>query len=596
MALSRRGAGRFSTQIWPGFVDAMTAMILVLFFVLSIFMIVQFVLRDTITGQTQQLDQLSVQVANLADALGLERTRADTQAALVTTLTGERDRLATDKEAAEALVTTLTGERDRLAADKQAAEARIADFESQVASLVARNTDLSGKLTAAQKESAERLTASQALEASLAQARSELDKGAEEARLAAAKREALEALVASLRSDVEGLKGTVTEQQGRIDAAAKLSAEQTARLAAAAILANDQAAKIDAAEKFTAEQQAKLDAAVKRAEEAGKRFTEADAARLAEAAAAEALRQKLASSQSELTAMTLSLEAERKKAEDTLTLLAAAEAAKQGLEADKGKALSEAEKRAAELAQARALLSEQKDLSAEGQRQVALLNQQTASLREQLDALQGVLDASKAKDAAAQVQIENLGQNLNAALARVAVEQKRRADLEEKEKERLAAEAEDLASYRSEFFGKMRAILGEREGVQVVGDRFVFPSEVLFPPGSATLGPEGQAQVARVAQVIHEIADQIPPGIDWILRVDGHTDKTPVTPGGPFRDNWELSEARALSVVRYMVEVEGLPPDRLAATGFGEFQPVDPGDSPEALAKNRRIELKFTER
>ena len=187
------------------------------------------------------------------------------------------------------------------------------------------------------------------------------------------------------------------------------------------------------------------------------------------------------------------------------------------------------------------------------------------------------------------MQIENLGSNLNAALARVAAEQKARADLE-------AEKSRNLETYRSEFFGQMRAILGEREGVQVVGDRFVFPSEVLFAPGSATLGPEGQEQVGRVAGVIREIADQIPPEINWILRVDGHTDKTPVSPTSPFRDNWELSEARALSVVRYMAEVQGLPPERLAATGFGEYQPVDPGDSPEALARNRRIELKFTER
>ena len=191
---------------------------------------------------------------------------------------------------------------------------------------------------------------------------------------------------------------------------------------------------------------------------------------------------------------------------------------------------------------------------------------------------------SLARDVAAQVQIENLGANLNAALARVAAEEKARADLE-------AEKARNLETYRSEFFGQMRAILGEREGVQVVGDRFVFPSEVLFAPGSATL-----AQVARVASVIREIADQIPPELNWILRVDGHTDKTPVSPTSPFRDNWELSEARALSVVRYMVEVQGLPPERLAATRFGEYPPVDPGDSPEALARNRRIELKFTER
>ena len=194
------------------------------------------------------------------------------------------------------------------------------------------------------------------------------------------------------------------------------------------------------------------------------------------------------------------------------------------------------------------------------------------------------------------MQIEKLGANLNAALARVAAEERRRAELEARERERLEAEAKDLTRYRSEFFGRMREILGEREGVQVVGDRFVFPSEVLFAPGSATLGAEGQAQVARVAAVIRDIADDIPPEIDWVLRVDGHTDITPVSPGRAFRDNWELSQARALSVVRYMTQVQGIPADRLAATGFGEHRPIDPGLTPEALARNRRIELKFTER
>ncbi len=582
MALSRRGSGRFPAVIWPGFVDAMTALILVLFFVLSIFMIVQFVLRDTITGQGKQLEELSVQVANLADALGLERSRADTQAALVTTLSGE-------KAAAEAQIGTLTGE-------KEAAEARVADFEAQVASLIARNTDLSGALTAAQSESAERLSASQALEASLAQARSELDAGAEAARLAAARREALEALVASLRADSETLKAQAAEQATQLQTAATLTTDQAAQLAAALALTDEQATKLAAAEKLTDEQRAQLEAAGLAVAERTRKLDEAEAARLVEAAAAEALRNKLENSEAELTAMTMSLEAERKKAEDTLTLLAAADAAKKALEGDRTTALSDAEKRAAELAQANALLADQTEISTEAQRQVALLNQQTAQLRQQLNSLQGLLDTAEAKDVAAQVQIDKLGSNLNAALARVAIEERRRAELEAKENERLAAEAQDLTRYRSEFFGRMRDILGEREGVQVVGDRFVFPSEVLFAPGSATLGGAGQAQVARVAEVIREVSDQIPPEINWILRVDGHTDKTPVSADSQFRDNWELSEARALSVVRYMVQQQGIPPERLAATGFGEYQPIDPGDSPEALARNRRIELKFTER
>jgi chemotaxis protein MotB len=492
MALqSRRGNNRFAASIWPGFVDAMTALILVLFFVLSVFMIVQFVLRDTISGQGRELDALSVQVASLADALGLARSEANTREALIATLTDQRE----------------------------AAAERIADFEAQVASLLARNTELTG---------------------ALADAEAAVDAEAEAARLAAARSAALEALVSSLRTDAETLRG---------DLAAR-----------------------------------------------GEALDEAEAARLAEAAAAEALRQRLIDSEAELTALTLSLEAERRRAEETLTLLAAAEAAREGLEGAEEEALSAAERRAAELAQARALLAEQEAISTEAQRQVALLNQQTAELRRQLDGLQGLLDAAADRDAEARIQIETLGANLNAALARVAAEERARAELEARERERLEAEALDLRRYRSEFFGRMREILGEREGVQVVGDRFVFPSEVLFPPGSATLGAAGRAQIGRVAEVIRAIIDDIPPEIDWILRVDGHTDRVPVSPGSAFRDNWELSQARALSVVRYLIDEQGLPADRLAGTGFGEFQPVDDGDTPEALARNRRIELKLTER
>lgn len=475
MALSRRS--RMPPSIWPGFVDAMTALVLVLFFVISIFMIVQFVLRDTISGQSRELDALSLQVANLGDALGLERTRADRSEALVATLRQAQTE----------------------------AEARASGFEAQVAGLVARSTELQATADAADAA----------------------------ARLADAKRAAIEALAESLRKDAETAKAAATE--------------------------------------------------------AGEKLSGAEASRLAEAAAAEELRRKLQASDAELTAATLSLEAERKKAEETLTLLAAAQAAQKGLEGQKSAALTDAQKRMAELAQANALLAEQRQISAEGQRQVALLNQQTAELRTQLASLQGLLDASAAKDAASEVQIETLGSSLNAALAKLAISDSR-------ERARLEAEAKDLAIYRSEFFGRIRQILGSREGVEVVGDRFVFPSEVLFAPGSATLNDQGRAQIARVAAVIREVADQIPADIPWILRVDGHTDTTPVSPGSPFRDNWELSEARALSVVRYIVEEQALPPDRLAATGFGEYQPIDRGTTPEALARNRRIELKLTER
>ncbi len=142
----------------------------------------------------------------------------------------------------------------------------------------------------------------------------------------------------------------------------------------------------------------------------------------------------------------------------------------------------------------------------------------------------------------------------------------------------------------------MRDILGNREGVRIVGDRFVFSSEVLFDPGKAELGEGGKEEIRKVAGILKDIADQIPEGIDWILRVDGHTDNLPITGASPFADNWELSQARALSVVRFLIVDQGIPANRLAANGFGEYQPVALGNTPEARAQNRRIELKFTER
>jgi chemotaxis protein MotB len=178
----------------------------------------------------------------------------------------------------------------------------------------------------------------------------------------------------------------------------------------------------------------------------------------------------------------------------------------------------------------------------------------------------------------------------------VAREQAARADLEEEKRKRLEAEALELANYRSDFFGRLREILGEQEGVQIVGDRFVFSSEVLFPPGGANLSSAGQREIAKIASILRSFAGEIPPEIDWVIRVDGHTDNIPLSGNGEFADNWELSQARALSVVRYMQDFLGLPPNRLAANGFGQYQPINPENTQEARAQNRRIELKLTEK
>ena len=785
MALKRRSGNRFSANIWPGFVDAMTALLLVLMFVLTIFMIVQFVLRETITGQDKELNQLSQELQGLSAALGLEKRKtrdlegnvselsnslaqsrktAQDRQALIDTLTITNEKQAaklTEFESAvsafESQVATLLAQNSSLDADLQASRSRITVLGGENSSLKARNTQLGAQVaqlnadrnrltgelnaearkskgliaqnqslaadiaagqktraeleaqnrqllaaaeqaaqqnaalseenrklaakTAAQAEDAEALdqqnrqlladkdaleranltviTEKEAVQLALAQARDEISESVEKARLAAAKTEALQALLEDVKRDASEKQGSLTDALTALaaaqstsedtQAALKQSRAENAKLTGDLAQAREELAGLQAtgtslqgelsgsrqtiaalqgelAQTRTELQTARQDLEAaqaqnrakglseaelrKRIAEMAKGLSETEKAKLAEAAAAAALRAKLKNAQDELTAMTLSLEAERKKAEDTLTLLAAAQAAKQDVAAQASKALSEKQKNAALLAVANSELSKEKALSAESQRKVTLLNQQTVELRKKLDTLQGLLDQSKARDTASKVQIEALGSNLNAALAQVAAEQKKlakeqkkladeqraRADLEEKERIRLEAEAKDLKKFRSEFFGRLRDVLGKQDGIRIVGDRFVFSSEILFDPGSADLGPRGQEEIRKVASTLFAVADQIPDGIDWILRVDGHTDNRPLSGLGEYKDNWELSQARALAVVRYLINDLGIPPNRLAANGFGEFQPLVEGDSPEALAQNRRIELKFTEK
>jgi len=216
----------------------------------------------------------------------------------------------------------------------------------------------------------------------------------------------------------------------------------------------------------------------------------------------------------------------------------------------------------------------EKEATARAVAQIENLNEQIGALRRQLAALEDALGASEKKESDAQLRIADLGQRLNVALAQ---------------------RVQELSRYRSDFFGKLRDILGNRPDIRVVGDRFVFQSEVFFDSGAATLRPDGRAELDKLAGAVLELEKQIPADIPWVLRVDGHTDVRPVGPTSPFKSNWDLSAARAISVVQYLIG-KGVAPARLAAAGFGEYQPIDPGTSQEALAHNRRIELKLTER
>ncbi|QFY61251.1 peptidoglycan -binding protein [Rhizobium grahamii] len=219
-------------------------------------------------------------------------------------------------------------------------------------------------------------------------------------------------------------------------------------------------------------------------------------------------------------------------------------------------------------------LDEQKQMSDRAMSQVELLNQQIAALRSQIAAVEAALQASEQKDQSSQTKIADLGRRLNVALAQ---------------------RVQELNRYRSDFFGRLREILSDRENIRIVGDRFVFQSEVLFPSGGADLNPDGQAEMAKLAMALLDVAKEIPPEINWVLRVDGHTDNVPLAGTGRYADNWQLSSARAISVVKFLIS-QGVPADRLVAAGFGEFQPIAPGETPEARATNRRIELKLTEK
>src|SRR5215510_12671477 len=254
--------------------------------------------------------------------------------------------------------------------------------------------------------------------------------------------------------------------------------------------------------------------------------------------------------------------------------LAAAEGERErfkGLFEGAGSGAADAQGKAAELANQ---LDSEKRITARALAQVEVLNQQIQALRRQLAALEEALDASEKKDKESQSQITRLGERLNLALAQ---------------------RVQELQRYRSDFFGRLRTILGNRPDIRIVGDRFVFQSEVFFDTGKATLDkPEGLAELDGLATALLELEKKIPGEIPWVLRVDGHTDVRGIN-SPQFRNNWELSVARAISVVQYLIS-KGVLPQRLVAAGFGEFQPIDTDKTEEAFGRNRRIELKLTER
>ena len=502
MSAQTRRRRRHGLDIWPGFVDALATLVMVIVFVLMIFTLFQFHLKDMISGRDQALDRLSLRIGELADQLAIERRAGAGLREQVDALSGQlagtisiRDRLQSELAIAEGRLREALGslagrevEARDLATRLQGAEGRARAAEAEVALTREQIADLLRQLAA---------TATRAREG--------------EARAAASSEQA-----AGLARRLEQAEAALRDAEGRIVLGAREAEELARRLAASE-----------------------------------ERARQADA-RLADAVTSIAAdREKIEVQLRELDALRRNIEA--------LALI------RDQLERDLAG-------RAGELREAGNALAAERRLSADAQFRVDMLTRQLAELRGQLGRLETALDASEARSRDQQVQIVDLGRRLNLA---------------------LASKVEELARYRSEFFGRLREILGERADVRVVGDRFIFETEVLFQSASATLEPEGRRQIEGVAAALTEIAGKIPAEVNWILQVEGHTDRRPIARS--FASNWELSHARAMSVVRAMI-AGGVPADRLGAAGYAEFQPVDPRDDEAAYRRNRRIELRLTSR
>ncbi len=486
-SLARRP--RSTPNIWPGFVDALATLLMVVIFLLMIFVLAQFFLNEAIHGRDEALVRLESQVSELADLLSLEREANSDLRLNVAQLSGELQASVELRDDLRSAVETLTlraeaaeGETTKLGQSLEEAFKTIMADKDAIELQVRQITSLRDQLTT------------------------------------------LEALKEEMERDVSAMASRLAEQEKLHDADQATIDKQTERLA---LLVQD-------------------------------------------VAALTALREKLESQVSSLSSRLDESETTLVKEQELLRIARAELANKDATLAEERDLLQVAR---AQLEQARSTLGDEQEVSETARAQLALLNRQMGTLREQLLKLSAALEASETKAADQKVHISTLGARLNAA---------------------LASKVQELSRYRSEFFGRLREVLGSREGVRIVGDRFVLQSEILFDTGSAEMGLEGVNQLGRLAETLAELSFRIPSEIDWVLRVDGHTDRIPIATAR-YPSNWELSTDRATSVVKFLID-QGIPPNRLAATGFAEFQPLDPGDDPVAYRRNRRIELKLTQR
>ncbi len=415
-----------SPSIWPGYVDALSALLMVVIFVLLIFTFSQFILSYILSDQNNELQSLHVRIDEITELLGLERNRNEQMTMQIATLSSQVEILALDR-------TKLRGEVEALTTQNKIQKE---EQEQQLRTIASLQQDIN---------------ALQSLRRELEQKIAKAAAGLEQERQ----------LTMSLRDRSKALEANLADEQEKTLLAQQNIEQRDIRIQALSALIGEQQQSLD----------------------------------------------------------------------------------------------------------------EEQRLTADARAEVALLKGQLALLHSQLEEISAALTASETTRSEQQERIQDLGDRLNIELAR---------------------KVNELERYRSNFFGRLRTIIGENPVIRIEGDRFLLQAELLFPSGTAKLGEQGRTQLRHVAEVLLQLIPTIPGDLPWILRIDGHTDRVPIH-SEKFASNWELSMARAVSVVRYLAE-QGVPEERMAAAGFSKFHPLDPGDTELAYRKNRRIEIKLTSR